>query len=409
MDTNISAALRQIAADQFAQDIDNAAKYAKKSAIPTKVSQLENDLGFSTTAGVADGSITTAKIADGAITPAKLDTAYLPLFGGTMKGAIVATGYGFTGNYFLGRHLSGEGADKYLHAIHLGGLMDNECSFHEYGGIFKFFKNVSGKASGGTLLGTIDSLGWNGPAALTGTPTAPTAKAGTNSTQIATTEFVTAAVGGKANSSDVYSKSEIDTKLENAGTKTSIETLRFTLSEDGAPTYEIGEFAHVFVYLNLTLAVDGEDYRIANGNLTLSSGWPAGTTVTVIKFVSVGSVTPTPTFIPRTGDRGAVAGYDSPDKPTGSKISISVSSCDTSVARVSGAVTLAFTASSENIAAVKMIALKASDATTLTYTGAEWANGGSAPTWGSAGKMLIIMANFIFGKVILSVAHNDQV
>jgi hypothetical protein len=48
---------------------------------------------------------------------------------------------------------------------------------------------------------------------FTGTPKAPTAAAGTNTTQIATTAFVNSAVSSKANSADVYTKTEIDNKL----------------------------------------------------------------------------------------------------------------------------------------------------------------------------------------------------
>lgn len=48
---------------------------------------------------------------------------------------------------------------------------------------------------------------------FSGTPKAPTASSGTNSTQIATTAFVQTAVSGKANSNDVYSKSSVDTLL----------------------------------------------------------------------------------------------------------------------------------------------------------------------------------------------------
>lgn len=48
---------------------------------------------------------------------------------------------------------------------------------------------------------------------FTGVPKAPTADAGTNTTQIATTAFVNSAVSGKANAADVYTKTEIDNKL----------------------------------------------------------------------------------------------------------------------------------------------------------------------------------------------------
>lgn len=64
---------------------------------------------------------------------------------------------------------------------------------------------------------------------FTGTPAAPTAAAGTNTTQIATCAFVTTAVSTKANSADVYTKTEIDTKLTGAlhykGTKATVAAL----------------------------------------------------------------------------------------------------------------------------------------------------------------------------------------
>ena len=73
---------------------------------------------------------------------------------------------------------------------------------------------------------------------FTGTPKAPTASKGTNTTQIATTAFVATAISGKADSSttlagygitDAYTKSEIDTKLSAAmnykGTKATVAAL----------------------------------------------------------------------------------------------------------------------------------------------------------------------------------------
>lgn len=60
---------------------------------------------------------------------------------------------------------------------------------------------------------------------FTGTPTAPTATSGTNTTQIATTAFVSAAVSGKADSSttlagygitNAYTKTETDTAISTA-------------------------------------------------------------------------------------------------------------------------------------------------------------------------------------------------
>ncbi len=48
---------------------------------------------------------------------------------------------------------------------------------------------------------------------FTGTPAAPTATKGTNTTQIATTAFVQTGLADKADSTDVYTKTEIDNKL----------------------------------------------------------------------------------------------------------------------------------------------------------------------------------------------------
>ena len=56
--------------------------------------------------------------------------------------------------------------------------------------------------------------------ALTGNPTAPTQEAGNNSTRIATTAFVQTAVSVKANSADVYTKTESDALLDEKSDKT---------------------------------------------------------------------------------------------------------------------------------------------------------------------------------------------
>ena len=64
---------------------------------------------------------------------------------------------------------------------------------------------------------------------FTGTPTAPTASSGTNTTQVATTAFVQAATSGKADSSDVYTKAEVDAKVSGLlhwkGTKATVSAL----------------------------------------------------------------------------------------------------------------------------------------------------------------------------------------
>ena len=77
---------------------------------------------------------------------------------------------------------------------------------------------------------------------LTGTPTAPTAAAGTNTTQIATTAFVNTAVSTKANSEDVYTKTEVDNLVKGGlhykGTKA-------TVAELPSSGNKIGDMWHV--------------------------------------------------------------------------------------------------------------------------------------------------------------------
>lgn len=132
---------------------------------------------------------------------------YLPLTGGTVTGGITATnfqtGTGAT-SYFQCRKFRGEGdANSYYHAIDFGYSGHDSVDFYEYDPNWNFYKCLTGKKSGAVLVGNINGNGWNGGAQLTGEPTAPTAAVGTNTTQIATTAFVQAAVGGKANTSDL--------------------------------------------------------------------------------------------------------------------------------------------------------------------------------------------------------------
>lgn len=130
----------------------------------------------------------------GGMTEEAADGKYLKLAGGDMSGKLTApkieTGSGNT-NYFQSRKFRGEGdAATYYHAIDFGYANHDQVDFHEYGGIWNFFKNTSGKAGGGSLCGKITTNGWEGDAKLTGSPTAPTPGTSDNSTRIATTAFV---------------------------------------------------------------------------------------------------------------------------------------------------------------------------------------------------------------------------
>lgn len=123
---------------------------------------------------------------------------YLPLTGGTVTGGITApnfqTGTG-AANYFQCRKFRGEGdANTYYHAIDFGYSGHDSVDFYEYDASWKFYQCTTGTKSGAVLVGNINGNGWNGGARLSGTPTAPTAATGTNTTQIATTAFVQAAI-----------------------------------------------------------------------------------------------------------------------------------------------------------------------------------------------------------------------
>ena len=89
----------------------------------------------------------------GGMTEEAADGKYLKLAGGDMSGKLTApkieTGSGDT-NYFQSRKFRGEGdAATYYHAVDFGYQNHDRVDFHEYGGIWNFFKNTSGKANEG--------------------------------------------------------------------------------------------------------------------------------------------------------------------------------------------------------------------------------------------------------------------
>lgn len=132
-------------------------------------------------------------------------SAYLPLAGGACTGSVSAPNFqtgSAAGNYFQCRKFRGEGdANTYYHAVDFGYSGHDSVDFYEYDPNWNFYKCTSGNKSSAVLIGNINSDGWNGGARLTGAPTAPTATAGTNTTQIATTAFVLTAVSSKVDAS----------------------------------------------------------------------------------------------------------------------------------------------------------------------------------------------------------------
>ena len=224
------------------------ANKADKSSIPTKVSQLTNDNGYLTehqsladyiTKTTADS--TYAKVTDltTEVTRAKgVEDTKVNKAGDTMTGSLIAPSFQTgtaSANYFQCQKFRGEGdASKYYHAIDFGYANHNQVDFYEYGAIWNFLQCTNGDASSAKKVGTINTNGWVGSAQLSGTPTAPTASAGTNTTQIATTAFVTTAGTNTLASAESYS----DTNLTTAKnyTDTSISNLFWsgTLTEYNA-------------------------------------------------------------------------------------------------------------------------------------------------------------------------------
>ena len=107
------------------------------------------------------------------------------------------------------------------------------------------------------------------------------------------------------------------------------------------------------------------------------------------------------------GARGQIGGYETAASLSGTQ-TFTISSADTSVVHTSGNVTFTFTPGSENQVSVKVIEAIADGTTTLNYAGMVWCNNGSAPTWGTAGARLVLVAHWIGGQVVCNVSHNTE-
>ena len=177
------------------------------TVIPSKTSQLTNDSGFITDKEFAD------KVSKS---------------GDTMTGKLtvpqVETGAG-NSNFFQCRKFRGEGnADTYYHAIDFGYKNHDRVDFHEYGGIWSFYKNQSGKINGGVLCGKITSNGWEGRAKLESGSTMVTSQLTENSNVIATTAFVHGLVDG------VTKPKQVSVTLPASGWNSSSKTQAVTVS-----------------------------------------------------------------------------------------------------------------------------------------------------------------------------------
>lgn len=108
-----------------------------------------------------------------------------------------------------------------------------------------------------------------------------------------------------------------------------------------------------------------------------------------------------------TGARGQIGGYETAASLTGSQ-TFTIESADTSVVHTNGAVTFTFTPATETQVSVKVINVIADGTTTLSYSGMVWCNNGSAPTWGTTGARLVLVAHWIGGQVVVNVSHNTE-
>ena len=112
---------------------------------------------------------------------------------------------------------------------------------------------------------------------FTGVPAAPTASSGTNTTQIATTAFVTAAVpdiSGKANTSDIgttIQAFDADTaKRDTTNTYTQLQTLNAGLAVDGP--YK--QTAEAVAALDIDLSLGNYFTKTINANSTFTFSNP---------------------------------------------------------------------------------------------------------------------------------------
>lgn len=76
------------------------------------------------------------------------------------------------------------------------------------------------------------------------------------------------------------------------GASSDITIERYVLEAAGTPTYPMGNAVNVLVFINSVLAVEGDAYGIASGNIVFNQQISVGTEICLVKFVSVGVVLP---------------------------------------------------------------------------------------------------------------------
>lgn len=168
-------------------DVNKPVSTATQTALNLKENAFSKNTAFNKNFGTTAGTV----VEGGTLgSNAYSSNAYLPLSGGTLTGILNV-------NKPVLQIVS-EGSDQ--GAIDL--LKTGDTRFRLFSdingfGIYNFQSDVANlllnKTTGAaTFSSSVTATSFNGSATLTGTPTAPTAPAGTNTTQIATTAFVQA-------------------------------------------------------------------------------------------------------------------------------------------------------------------------------------------------------------------------
>lgn len=211
------------------------------------------------------------------------------------------------------------------------------------------------------------------------------------------------ALGDAVNSSVADAKATADTALSKANEAKSAAENALPKNGTAAAATKLATARNLLVDLASTASASFDGTVNADigvkGTLAVARGGTGATTAQAA-LANLGGV-------PRSGDRGSLAGSETAVSLSGSQ-TITANSADAMNISLSGPATLTFTPAAANVHAVKSICLTATAAVTLTVSGAEWANNGSAPTWGSAGKRLILIAHFVAGVVVLSIADNNE-
>lgn len=188
-----------------------------RSAIPTNVSDLNNDAGYTTNVGTITGITMngTSKGTSGVVNLGTVITAHqdisgkLDKSGGTMTGALTLNG-GPTNNLHAAtkKYVDDRFANLSLMAEDIG-VQDLEYYVGDAENVAEAIVAICDYV--GTIETNMGDLASVNSPHFTGRPAAPTAAAGTNDTQIATTAFVTTAIanaGGGDMTMSVYDADE---------------------------------------------------------------------------------------------------------------------------------------------------------------------------------------------------------